>query len=218
MNRKSITQEYFILAVDENGNMPPMRRDEANAGLVVAGCMDLLLNDVIAWEKKKITVIKEIPNGLRHLASLYAYLNEKPRSTDKLMSDYHTGNRIKQLTEEIGESLLTDDVATKGTSGLLGSKTIYIPEKGYKDEVIGFIKSSVTKDDEITPHDAALLYILKETKNLNQYFSKHENDILKDKLEEIKKNPQNKQLAAMINYVSDMTAIMAAVVLTSTLS
>lgn len=218
MNRKSITQEYFTLAVDENGNMPPMRRDEANAGLVVAGCMDLLLNDVIAWEKKKITVIKEIPNGLSHLASLYAYLNEKPCSTDKLMSDYHTGNRIKQLTEEIGESLLADDVAAKGTGGLLGSKTIYIPEKGYKDEVIGFIKSSVTKDDEITPHDAALLYILKETKNLNQYFSKHENDILKGKLEEIKKNPQNKQLAAMINYVSGMTAIMAAVVLTSTLS
>lgn len=54
MNRKSITQEYFTLAVGENGNMPPMRRDEANAGLVVAGCMDLLLNDVIAWEKKKL--------------------------------------------------------------------------------------------------------------------------------------------------------------------
>lgn len=218
MNRKSITQEYFALVVDENGNMPPMRRDEANAGLVVAGCMDLLLNNVIAWEKKKITVLKEIPNELRHITSLYAYLNEKPRSTDKLMNDYYTGSRIKQLTAEIGESLLADDAAAKGTGGLFGSKTIYIPEKGYKNEVIGFIKSSVTKNDEITPHDATLLYILKETKNINQYFSEHENDVLKGKLEEIKKNPQNKQLAAMINYVGDMTAIMAAVVLTTSLS
>lgn len=218
MNRKSITQEYFILVVDENGNMPPMRRGESNAGLVVAGCMDLLLNNVIAWERKKITVIKEIPNELRHITSLYAYLNEKPRSTDKLMNDYYTGSRIKQLTAEIGESLLADDAAAKGTGGLFGSKTIYIPEKGYKNEVIGFIKSSVTKNDEITPHDATLLYILKETKNINQYFSEHENDVLKGKLEEIKKNPQNKQLAAMINYVGDMTAIMAAVVLTTSLS
>lgn len=218
MNRKSITQEYFTLVVDENGNMPPMSRDESNAGLVVAGCMDLLLNDVIEWEKKTITVIKEIPNRLRHIASLYAYLNEKSRSTDKLMNDYYTGSRIKQLTAEIGESLLADDVATKGTGGLFGSKTIYIPEKGYKDEVIEFIKSSVTKDDEITPHDAALLYILKETKNLNQYFSKYENDVLKGKLEEIKKNPPNTKLAAMINYVSDMKTIMAAVVLTASLS
>lgn len=218
MKRKSITQEYFALVVDENGNMPPMRRGESNAGLVVAGCMDLLLNNVIAWEKKKITVIKEIPNELRHITSLYAYLNEKPRSTDKLMNDYYTGSRIKQLTADIGESLLADDTAAKGTGGLFGSKTIYIPEKGYKNEVIGLIKSSVTKNDEITPHDATLLYILKETKNINQYFSEHENDVLKGKLEEIKKNPQNKQLEAMINYVGDMTAIMAAVVLTTSLS
>lgn len=210
MNRKSITQEYFTLVVDENGNMPLMRRDESNAGLVAAGCMDLLLNNVIEWEKKTITVIQEIPNRLRHIASLYAYLNEKPRSTDKLMNDYYTGSRIKQFTSEIGESLLAEDVATKESGSLFGSKTIYIPEKGYKEELIEFIKSSVTKDDEITPHDAALLYILKETKNLNQYFSKYENDVLKGKLEEIKKNPQNKQLADMINYVSDMTAIMAA--------
>lgn len=218
MDRKTIAQEYFTLVVDENGNMPPMRRDESNAGLVVAGCMDLFLNDIIAWEKKTITVIKEIPDGLKHIASLYAYLNEKPRSTDKLMNDYCTGSRIRQLTAEIGESLLAEDAVTKGEGGIFGPKTIYIPEKEYKDEVVESIKSSVTKDDEITPHDAALLSILKETKSLNQYFSKYESDVLKSKLEEIKKNPQNKQLAAMINYVSDMTAIMAAVVLTTSLS
>lgn len=218
MNRKSITQEYFTLVVDENGNIPPMRRDESNAGFVVAGCMDLLLNDVIQWDKKIITVMKEIPDRLKHITSLYTYLNKMPRSTDKLMSDYYTGSRIKQLAAEIGESLLADDVVSKRTGGLFGPKTIYIPEKEYKNELIGVIKSSITKVDEIAPHDAALLYILKETKNLNQYFSKYENDVLKGKLEEIKKNPQNTQLAAMINYVSSMTAIMAAVVLTTSLS
>lgn len=114
--------------------------------------------------------------------------------------------------------MLADKAVTKGTGGLFGSKTTYIPVKEYKDELIGVIKSSVTTDDEITPHDAALLYILKETKNLNQYFSKYESDVLKDRLEEIKKNPQNKQLAAMINYVNDMTTIMAAVVIATSLS
>lgn len=123
MDRKTIAQEYFTLVVDENGNMPPMRRDESNAGLVVAGCMDLFLNDIIAWEKKTITVIKEIPDGLKHIASLYAYLNEKPRSTDKLMNDYCTGSRIRQLTAEIGESLLAEDAVTKGEGGIFGPKT-----------------------------------------------------------------------------------------------
>lgn len=218
MNRKSIVQEYFTLTVDENGNMPPMRKDESNAGLVVAGVMDLVLNNVIAWEKNSITVIADMPDGLNYLASLYTYLKEKPHSKENLMYDYYTGSRIRELTAEIGKALLADGVATEGSGGLFGPKITYIPVKSYKDEVIEYIKSSVTKDDEITPHDLALLCILKESKNLNQYFSKYESDVLKGKLEEIKKNPQNKQLADMIHYVTDMTAIMAAVVLAISLS
>lgn len=217
MNRKSIAQEYFVLATNEKGSMPAMRSDESKAGIVVAGVMDLLLNDIVTIEKKKITVIKGKTKELGHITSLYTYLNKKPCSINKLMSDYmiSTGSRIKQLTAELGESLLADNVATKGEGGLFGNKTIYIPEKSYKDEVIGIIKSVVTKDEEITPHDMALIYILKETKNLNQYFSKHESDKLKDKLKEMKKNPQNKLLRDMINYVSDITTVAIACFITN---
>lgn len=213
MNRKSVAQEYFILATNEKGNMPAMYREESNAGIVVAGVMDLLLNNIITVEKKKITVIKELPNELRHLTSLHTYLNEKPRSTDKLMSDYmiSTESRMRQLITEIGESLLAEHVATKGEGGLFGSKTIYIPEKNYKNEVIAVIKSAVTGEDEMIPRDISLICILKETKNLNQYFSQYESNKLKTKLKEMKKNPQNKQLADMINYVNDMIVIMAAI-------
>lgn len=210
MNRKSITQEYFALATDENGNMPPMRRDESNAGIVAAGFMDLLLNDVITVEKKIITVVKELPDELGPISSLYAYLNEKPRSANKLMSDYYTGVKIKQLTTDVGESLLADGVATEGKGGLFGPKTTYISEKSYKDELVAIMKSAVKKDDEITAHDVALIYILKGTKNLNQYFSKHESDELKARLKEMQKNPQNKQLADMISYVSDMITLITA--------
>lgn len=126
-----------------------------------------------------------------------------------------TGGRIKQLTAEIGESLLEDNLAVVGKGGLFGSKTTYIPEKSYKNQLIDAIRSAVTKEEEISPHDMALIYILKETKNLNQYFSKYESDELKARLKEMKKNPQNKQLAEMISYVSNMTVIMAACVLTT---
>lgn len=217
MHRKSIAQEYFILATNEKGNMPAMRQDESHAGLVAAGVMDLLLNDIITIEKKKITVLKNIPGELGHIASLYTYLNEKPRSTDKLMQDYilSVGGRIKQLINELGESLLMDSAVTKGTGGLLGNKTIYIPEKSYKDELISTVKSAVAKDKELSPHDIALIYILKETKNLYQYFSQHESSDLKARLKQMKKNPQNKQMADMINYVIDITAVLMACIIIS---
>ena len=217
MNRKSITQEYFILVTNEQGNFPTMRKDETKSGIVVAGFMDLLSNDIITVEKKKITVIKELPYDLFHLTSLYTYLKEKTRSTDKLMSDYiaSTSSRIKQLITELGESLFKDNIVTKEEGGLFGNKIVYIPEKNYKYNLIHAIKSAIAKEKEITPHDMTLIYILKETKNLYQYFSQYESEELKATLKELKKNPQNKQLKDMINYVSDITVIAMTCLFTS---
>lgn len=220
MYRKSIAQEYYALAVNEKGTMPVMHMDESNAGIVVSGIMDFILNDVITVEKKKITVIKELPIELRHLASLYTYLKDKPRSTEKMMSDYavSTGSRIKQLLSAIGESLLEDGAAVKKEGGLFGNKAVYIPDRSYKDALAGTMKAEVAKD-EISPHDIALVYILSKTKNLNQYLSKHEFDDLKAKLKEMKKNPQNKQLGDMINYVVDLTTmLMACIIIVTSLN
>ncbi|MBU3876382.1 GPP34 family phosphoprotein [Faecalicatena sp. AGMB00832] len=217
MNRKSVIQEYYILAVNEKGYMPSMRADESNAGLVAAGVMDLLLNEVVMIERKKITVVKEIPGELGHIASLYAYLKEKPRTIDKLMNDYmfSTGKRLKELTTEIGESLLSVHAVTEEKGGLFGNKIVYIPEPGSKERLVEVLRSAVLKEGRITPHDMALLCILKETKNLNQYFSKSEGADLKTRLKELKKDPQSKQLAEMVNYVEDMTAIIMCCVMTS---
>lgn len=218
MNRKSITQEYYILAVDKTGNMPLLHKDESNAGLLVAGIMDLITNEVISLEKKKILVNSELPNELTFLKSLYEYLNEKPRTTDKLMSEYMAyGGKMKQFIAEVGESLLKDKLVAKDESGLLGKKTVYIPEKGYKDELISAVKSALFNDDTATPQDIALIFILKETKNLNQYLSKHESEEAKTKLKEMKNNCQNKQFVDMINYVSDMTAIVASFIVTTSM-
>lgn len=214
MDRKSLVQEYYILAVNENGMMSLMHKDESTAGVVVAGFMELLLNDIISVEKKKITVVKELPSELAHISSLYEYLSKKQRSTNKLMNDYmlSTSARRKELITQIGESLLEDGSAAEGKGGMFGNKVTYIPQEEYKNELISAMKEAVVGKDEMSPHDIALVYILKETKNLNQYFSEYENDKLKARLKEIKKNPQNKHLAEMIN-VCDMTAIMASGVL-----
>lgn len=68
------------------------------------------------------------------------------------------------------------------------------------------MKTAVTGTD-LTPHDMALLVLLKESKNLNRYFSDSERMELKEKLRELKKRPGSRQLAEMIHYISDMTAI-----------
>ncbi len=214
MNRKSTAQEYYTLMIDKNGLMPAMHRDEAGAGLAASAFMDLTVNDIVVVEKKKITVIKDLPDSLEYLEDLYTYLKEKPRHMEKMMTDFYAGSRNKKLAEKIGESLCKDGAAVEEKGGLFAPKRVFIPEKAYKDELIGMIRSAV-KEEEMAPCDVALVWLLQQTNCLKQYFSKHESDQLKQKLKEMKKDPQNKQLAEMIDYVSDMTAVMAVVIVTS---
>ena len=214
MNRKSTAQEYYTLMIDKNGLMPAMHRDEAGAGLAASAFMDLTVNDIVVVEKKKITVIKDLPDSLEYLEDLYTYLKEKPRHMEKMMTDFYAGSRNKKLAEKIGESLCKDGAAVEEKGGLFAPKRVFIPEKAYKDELIGMIRSAV-REEEMAPRDVALVWLLQQTNCLKQYFSKHESDQLKQKLKEMKKDPQNKQLAEMIDYVSDMTAVMAVVIVTS---
>ena len=214
MSRKSTAQEYYTLMIDKNGLMPAMHRDEAGAGLAASAFMDLTVNAIVVVEKKKITVIKDLPDSLEYLENLYTYLKEKPRHMEKMMTDFYAGSRNKKLAEKIGESLCKDGAAVEEKGGLFAPKRVFIPEKAYKDELIGMIRSAV-QEEEMAPCDVALVWLLQQTNCLKQYFSKHESDQLKQKLKEMKKDPQNKQLAEMIDYVSDMTAVMAVVIVTS---
>lgn len=210
MNRTSIAQQYFMLTIDKNGCMPPMRKQECNAGLIAAGVMDLLLYNVATMEKKKITVISELPNALEHLASLYAYLAEKTRSTDNLMQYYlmSTSSRIKQLAADIGESLFAAQAVTKAVSGLFVKQTVYIPEPDQKNELADALRAAVAQADSMSPHDAALLCLLQETKSLNQYVSKQEYAVWKTTWRTIRRDPQNKTLADMVRQIDNMTALL----------
>ncbi len=220
MDRISLIQEYYLLAVDERGNLPPLRRNESNAGLMAAGVMDLLLGEVITLEKKKISIRKELPEELEYLRPLYTYLEEKPRATNRLMSDYliSTGTRMRELIDKMGKALTAQGVASEEKAGFFGKKTTYTPDKKYKDDLIGAIKEAVTQTREMSAHDTALVFLLQETKNLYQYFSKYEGEEVKATLKamkkEIQKDPQKKQMASMLNYINDISAVAMACLVT----
>jgi len=209
MERKSIIQEYFILSASEKGNLS----SSAKTGIVASGITDLVENDICEKDGKKLIVKNKLPNKFNHLTSLYEYLSEKPRSIDKIMDDYcmsMTDKRIQKLLVDTGESLLTENIVTKEKGGLLGNKEVYSPESMYKESLIATLKESITQKEELSIHDMALVSILQETQKLKQYFSKYEANTLKEKLKLMRKDPNNKALKEMIDYVDSMTAAMVA--------
>lgn len=212
MNRKSITQEYYMLATNKKGQMPAMRSEECKAGILAAGISDLLLTETAVMNGKKITIVQNLPEELQHIAPLYEYLQEKPRTVSKLMNDYCialTNKRIQQLVAALGESLLADNSVTQGEGRLFGSKGTYIPEQNSKNQLIEIFKNEVGQDAEMTPHDMALFIVLHETNNLKQYFSPYEKEAMKEKWKAIRKNPHNKIVKKIVNYVNDTMAILA---------
>lgn len=112
--------------------------------------------------------------------------------------------------KDCGCSVLVEAGAAKpAEGGLFGGKVFYVPERDEKETVVRRLKSAIAADGELSVHDAALLAILRETKNLSQYFSAFERDALKERLKELKQNTRNRELTKMIEYVSDMTGLMA---------
>lgn len=215
MNRKSIAQEYYILVTDKYGMLPSMHREEAGAGLAAAAFMELLAAGIVEEEGKKIVVVKDLPDELLYLRPLYVYLREKRRYANKIMTNWHSGSRCRQLMERIGRSLQEAGLAKEEEGGLFRPKQVYIPEKKYKDELIGTLKAAVAEEEEMTSQDMALLCILQESRNLNPFFSKDEKEKLRKQMKELKQNPRNEKLAEMIGYITYMEDMAMYVFLTS---
>jgi hypothetical protein len=192
MNRKSIGQEYVILATNKNGKLS----SDGKVGVVVAALADLMIEGVVVLEKKLLEIKKDLPANLNHLTSLYEYLNEKPRKMDKVMGDYCLGltdKRVKALVAEIGD----------------------VPKASDKEMLIATIKDEIMQKEELSAHDMALVFVMQETKCLKQYLSKYELDTLKVKLKAMRKDSQNKELRDMIICVDRMMVCMMACVIVS---
>lgn len=214
MKRMSTAQEYYTLMIDKNGLMPAMYKAEAGAGLVAAAFLELLVNDIISVENKKITVRDKLPENMEYLGTLYTYLQEKTRTMEKVVMEFYSGRRNRELVEGIGETLCEEGAAVEKEGGVFGPKRLFIPSKDYKEALVEELRTAV-REDELTPREVALIYLLEEAKCLKQYFSKYESDQLKEKLKEIKKDPMNRRLAQMIDYVGDITDIITVLLVTT---
>lgn len=212
MIRKSIAQDFFLLAVGENGGMAPLRREVSNAGLVAAGVLDLEAAGAVSVEKKKIAAVKPLPAGLSHLEPLHSYLSEKPRSFIRLMSDYLAGGsaRMQAVYEGVGKSLLADGSAAEGAGGFFGNKQVYTPVRARKAELVGKLRETLLGGGAVPALDMGLLLLLKESKNLGQYFSKFEDGARKARLKALRKNPRNEKVAATAKLAADLMKAAAA--------
>ena len=169
------------------------------------------MDDVIESDGKKLSVKKALPEDMRYLSPVYDFIEKKGRvgfrTVVERFSFTLSSKNIDELFDSIGDSLVAAGCVKKEKSGMLGNKNAYIPDAKAVNTIIQNIRAEILEDGELTEDIAALTAILDKTGELMRFFSAYEKKDVKKRLKEIKNDPENKDIAKVINYVEELMMI-----------
>ena len=115
-----------------------------------------------------------------------------------------TNKNINELITNIGDSLANAGCVKKGKRGMFGGKTAYIPEPNKLDSVIQNIRAEILEDGKLSEDIVALTALLNKSGDISKYFSAYEKKDLKNRLKEIKNNPQNEMIKKVTDYIETL--------------
>ena len=217
MKDLTLTQEYFICAVNDKGKLSSFNVDRLVC-LLASGMLELQLSGcisidggkkrILSGSGKSVSVTGPLPEEKEFLRPLYDYLNQgKPVKMEKLLEDYHysfSGKRLNSLHDSIGESLAEEGLAQAADAGLFESVRRFLPTKDAINRVVDLARSELLEEGEVTEDIAALVILLEKSGVIREYFSRYEQKEMKERLAAITKSPEGAMVKEMLDYVNSM--------------
>ena len=203
MKDLTLTQEYFICAVNDKGKLSSFNVDRLVC-LLASGMLELQLSGcisidggkkrILSGSGKSVSVTGPLPEEKEFLRPLYDYLNQgKPVKMEKLLEDYHysfSGKRMNSLIDSIGESLAEEGLAQAADAGLFEGVRRFLPTKDAINRVVDLVRSELLEEGEVTEDIAALVILLEKSGVIREYFSRYEQKEMKERLAAITKSPE----------------------------
>lgn len=215
MQDLTLSQEYLICAVNEKGMLVSLDTEKMVC-LVAAALLELQLEDCVTIDKNDVTVTGPLPREKAHLLPLYSYVQGFGAvKTEKLLEEYTysvTDARLNQLRTAIGDSLAAMGLMEPVKAGLLGNKRGYVPTRAAINAVVDLVRAELLEEGEVTQDVAALVILLEKGKCLKPYFSAFEQKQMKEKIRAIVQTPAGKMVRDMVEYVENLTAVMAVLI------
>ena len=207
MKNLSLTQQYLLCTLKKNGKLPSFGIEKVLC-LSASGVLELLMDDVLAFDGKKLTVKTSLPQDKEYLYPVYDAVKRKQPVKFETIVEYFsvslTDKHINELIDAVGESLLKADCVQKEKGGLFGGKNLYIPNEADVDIIVQSIRAELLEDGEISEDIVALTALLNKSGDLQKYFSAYEKKDLKKRLKEIKDNPQNEMIKKAADYIDSL--------------
>lgn len=215
MKALSVTQEYTLCALKENGKIPLLRSTEVTVCLVMGGLLELLEQHVVHWDEKGRLILSGVlPKALGYLCPLYEQFTDCRPMTARALAEKlvfsSTDKNLHQLLGALGESL---EAAGCGTltrkKGLLHEKVTFLPEPQAVQRVVDKIRAEFLENGALSEDVVVLTTFLQESGLLKQYFSKYEADVLKARLQELKQSEAYAIVAKIMDDIEWMLAVAA---------
>ena len=210
MSNLSLSQEYMMCALNDKGKISTFSLERVIA-VAASAVVELMMDDIIESDGKKLSVKKALPEDMRYLSPVYDFIEKKGRVGFRTVVEHFSftlsSKNIDELFDSIGDSLVAAGCVKKEKSGMLGNKNAYIPDAKAVNTIIQNIRAEILEDGELTEDIAALTAILDKTGELMRFFSAYEKKDVKKRLKEIKNDPENKDIAKVINYVEELMMI-----------
>lgn len=208
MKNLSLTQQYLLCVLNKNGKLPAFDLEKTLC-LSAAGVLELLMEDVLDFDGKKLTVKSPLPEEKAYLRPVYQVVERKqPVKFESIVEHFSlafTDKHMNELIDSIGASLVQKGcVQREEKGGLFGGKDLYIPNEADVDAVVQSIRAELLEDGELSEDVVALTMLLHKSGDLQQYFSAYEKKDLKKRLKEIKNDPQNEMVQKAVEYVDSL--------------
>ena len=204
MKNRSVTQSYLLCTLKERNRLASYSAEKGMC-LVAGSVLELLLDGVLAFDGKRLTAAAPLPPEKEYLAPVYGFVGEKqPVKPEKVIENFSlqfTNRNLDALLEHVGASLEAAGCARREQGGLLGGKTVYVPEPAALDAAVQEIRAELLEDGAPTEDIAALTLLLDRSGDLAKFFSAYEKKDLKKRLKALENDPQYVLIKRVADYV-----------------
>ena len=189
MNNLSYTQEYYLCAVNDKGEL---KTDAIHGALFAGAVFELLGNSYIEFlgdNKERVVASKPLDEDFAYLKPLYDFIasQKKPIERTSITDFVFNSKHRNELISTIGSSLVALSHAIElPAQGLLKNKTRYAPKSDAKKPIIEKIRAEILEDGNMADETFYLTVLLTHSNAIHDYFSKVESDVLKKHLDEVR--------------------------------
>ena len=214
MDNIGISQRYLLLSVNDKGGIAPIGSLRIRSFLIASGLLELILDDIILLSDDQVIVKQELPNDKEYLRFVYNEISaDQPIHLKKLSRALVTNRKLfKELFNSIGDTLVNLNIVTKTHGGVLSHSNQFVGGEESKKNIVEQIRAELLEAGPVSKEIVILSSLLIGNHTLKRYFSAFEENELKEKISELRKDPANKEMFAMIDGISKtITTIIASV-------